>query len=66
MTFVEDNRMIEQFPATVADPSFSDAILPRTANACALGLDAETPYSVGHSSLKFEPRSRIRHFGAES
>jgi hypothetical protein len=39
MPLVQDNHMIEQITAAVADPTFGNAILPRTSKAGSLGLD---------------------------
>jgi hypothetical protein len=66
MRFIDGDHMIEQIPATVANPAFSDAILPRTAKACALGLDTEALCSVDHRLVEIRatiedqiPRSGI-------
>jgi len=46
MLFIENDHMVEQIPAAVANPAFSDTVLPRTSEAGPLGLDAEALYRV--------------------
>jgi len=41
MALIEDDYMVEQSPATVADPTLRHTVLPRTAEADPLRLDAE-------------------------
>ena len=41
MPFVEHDDMIEQIPSAIPNPAFCDTILPRTAEAGPLRLDAE-------------------------
>ena len=40
--------MVEQIPAAVAHPALGDAVLPRTAEAGLLGLDAKARYGIDH------------------
>jgi hypothetical protein len=42
MPFIEHDHMVEQIAAAVSDPAFSDAILPRTAEAGSFRLNAKT------------------------
>ena len=42
MAFVENDDVIEQVSAAVADEAFGNAVLPRAAIAGPLGCDAET------------------------
>ena len=44
MALMENNHMIEQVATTGADPALGHAVLPRTAEAGSLGLDAEALY----------------------
>ncbi len=46
MPLVQDRHMIEQITAAVVDPTFGNAILPRTSKAGSLGLDAEALHCV--------------------
>ena len=48
MPLIYDDHVVEQVTAAVADPTFGDAILPRTAVAGSLRLDAEALYCVDH------------------
>src|ERR1035437_9363540 len=41
MPFVEHDDMIEQIPSAIPNPAFCNTVLPRTAEAGPLGLDAE-------------------------
>ena len=41
MAFIQDNYMVEQVPAAIADPTLGNAILPRTPEAGSLWLNAE-------------------------
>jgi hypothetical protein len=41
MAFIQDDDMVEQVPATVADEAFGDTVLPRAAKAGSLRLDTE-------------------------
>src|ERR1035437_3577782 len=43
MAFTENDDVIEQVPAAVADEAFCDAVMPRAAEAGAFRLDAEAP-----------------------
>jgi hypothetical protein len=42
MSLVEHDHMVEQIPATVANPAFGDAVLPGTSEAGPFGRNAET------------------------
>jgi hypothetical protein len=44
--FVENDYRVEQIPSAVADPSFCDAVLPRTSEAGLLRLDAKVLHGV--------------------
>ena len=48
MPFVENDHMIVQIAAAVADPALSDAILPWASEASSLGLDAKALRRVDH------------------
>jgi hypothetical protein len=48
MPFVENDHMVEQIAAAVADPTLGDAVLPRASEAGLLGLDAEALHRVDH------------------
>jgi hypothetical protein len=41
MPFVENDHMVEQISAAVADPTLRNAVLPRASETSLLGLDAE-------------------------
>src|SRR3954465_8244881 len=45
---IENDHMVEQIPAAGAYPAFRNAVLPWTAEAGALGLNAETFHSFDH------------------
>jgi hypothetical protein len=53
MPFIQNDRMVEQITAAVANPTLSDTVLPRASEAGPLGLDAEAFY--GCASPKFRP-----------
>jgi hypothetical protein len=48
MAFIQNDHMVEQIAAAVADPTLGDAVLPRTSEAGPLGLDAEALHRVDH------------------
>src|ERR1035438_356570 len=48
MPFIDDNHMVEQVPTTAADPSFCNAVLPRTSEAGPLWLNVEARHPVDH------------------
>src|ERR1035438_524369 len=48
MPLIHYNHVIDQVTAAAANPSLSDAILPRTSEAGPLGLDAEAFHCVDH------------------
>jgi len=48
MPFVENDHMVEQIAATVADPTLRNAVLPRTSEASSLGLDAKAFYRLDY------------------
>ena len=58
VTLIEDDHMVEQIPAAVADPALCNAILPRTSETSTLGLDAEALYSG--NDLSAEVRTAIK------
>src|SRR5579859_5107640 len=55
---IENDHMVEQIPATGADPAFRDTVLPWTSEAGALGLNAETLHSFDHFII--ELRAEIK------
>jgi hypothetical protein len=46
MALVENDHMVEQIAAAVADPALGDTVLPRTPEARLPGLNAEVPHRV--------------------
>jgi N-acyl-D-aspartate/D-glutamate deacylase len=60
MAFVEDDDVIEQVSAAVADEAFGNAVLPRAAEAGPFGLDAVKAISV---VTRFALRSGRRQSG---
>ena len=46
MASVQNDHMVEQFPAAVFNPALCNSVLPRTSETRPLGLDAEALYSV--------------------
>ena len=58
VAFIENDRMVEQIAAAIADPALGDTILPRTAEAGSLGLNAEALYGVHH--LRIETGAAIK------
>jgi hypothetical protein len=63
MPLIQNNYMVKQIASAVADPALGHAVLPRTAEAGSLRLNAEALqlFTVSiTSSLKLDPRSRIR------
>ena len=60
MPFIENDHMVEQIAAAVADPTLGNAVLPRTSEAGSLWLDAEALYGVDDFFIEVAPRSKIR------
>jgi hypothetical protein len=52
MAFIENDHMVEQIAAPVANPAPGNTVLPRTSEAGALGLDAEALYCVNYLSIE--------------
>jgi hypothetical protein len=48
MPFIENDHVVEQIPAAVADPALGNAVLPRTAEAGLFRLDAEALHRIDH------------------
>ena len=48
MPFVENNYMIEQVPATTADLTFGNAVLPRASECCSFGRATHGFYRSDH------------------
>ena len=48
MPFIENDHVIDQIAAAIADPTFGDTVLPRTPEAGSLLLDAEALYGIDH------------------
>jgi len=46
MAFIENDDMVEQIAAAVADEPFSNTVLPRTAETGSLGLDAKDLHCI--------------------
>jgi hypothetical protein len=55
--------MVEQIPATVADPALGDSVLPRAPKARSLWLDAEAFHCVDHSLIEVGPAIKDQIFG---
>ena len=68
VTLIDYDYVIEQIPATVANPTLSNTVLPRTSEAGPFRLDAQR--LDGTDDLLIEARSpikeKIRYFGEES
>ena len=58
MPFVEHDDMVEQITPAVADPTLFNAVLPRTAKAGSLRLDAEALYGLDY--VLIEVRATIK------
>ena len=52
MLLVQNNHMVKQVAAAVADPAFGDSVLPRTSEGSSLVLDAEVFHGVDHFSVE--------------
>src|SRR5208337_151372 len=52
MAIIENDHMVEQIPAAVADPSFGNTILPGTLDAGSFGLNPEAPYRLNNAVTK--------------
>ena len=48
MPFVENDHMVEQIPAAVADPALCNTVLPRASEVGPLWLDAEALHGIDH------------------
>jgi len=46
MPHIEDDHVVEQVPAAIANPTLCDTVLPRTSEAGSLRLDAEVLYCI--------------------
>ena len=66
MPFVENDHMVEQIAAAVADPTLGNAILPRTSKAGSLGLDAEALHGVDHFFIEAVRRDQRSDSRAQS
>ena len=61
MTHVDDDHVVEEISAAVANPTLCDAVLPRAPEAGSLGLWIPKLFTVAiTSSSKLAPRSKIR------
>jgi hypothetical protein len=49
---VQSNHVVEHIPAAVADPAFSNTILPRTAEPSSLRLDVKALHCADHFTIK--------------
>ena len=58
MSFIQHDHMVEQIVTATADPALGDAVLPRTAEADPLGLDAKAPHCV--DDFLIEARAAIK------
>jgi hypothetical protein len=65
MPFIKDDDMIEQIPATVADPALSAPVLPQTAEAGLLRLDAEVLDRVDHFTVEVCTAIEDQVFGSQ-
>jgi len=52
MALVENDHLVEQIAAAVADEALGNAVLPRTAEAGSFGLDTEALYHVDHLGIE--------------
>ena len=46
MAFIQNDHMVEQIAAAVANPALGNAVLPRTSITCPLGLDAKDFHGI--------------------
>src|ERR1017187_6280730 len=63
MPFVENDDMVEQVPAAVADPALRDAVLPWTSEAGSLGLNANALHRVDHFFIEVCTAIKDQEFG---
>lgn len=59
MPFIQHDHMVEQIVTATADPALGDAVLPRTAEADPLGLDAKALHCV--DDFLIEARAAIKN-----
>jgi hypothetical protein len=59
MAFIQNDHMVEQVAAAVADPALCHAVLPRTAETGSLRLDAEALHCLDHIAV--EVRAAIKN-----
>ena len=52
---IQNNYMVKQIASAVADPALGHAVLPRTAEAGSLRLNAEALHSVDHFLIEIGP-----------
>ena len=48
VAFIENDHMVEQITAAVANPALGNTVLPRTAETGSLELNAEAFYCIDH------------------
>jgi hypothetical protein len=48
LPLIENDHVVEQIPASGADPAFRNTVLPWTFEARSLWLDTEAPHHFGH------------------
>ena len=65
MAFVQNNHMVKQIASTVANPTFCNAVLPRTSEACSLRFDAEALHRVKHFLIEVRPAIKYQVAGRQ-
>jgi len=58
--FVENDHVVEQVPAAVANPTLGNTVLPRTSETFRFGWMPKLFTVLTTSSLKLAPRSKIK------
>lgn len=66
MPLIQNNYMVKQIASAVADPALGHAVLPRTAEAGSLRLNAEALHSVDHFLIEIGPAIKDQMRGVES
>jgi hypothetical protein len=54
---IQNDDMVEQVTATIANPALSDIVLPGTAEAGSFGMDAKAPYCCARTLSNLSPET---------
>ena len=66
MALIENDHMVEQIAAAVANPTLGNAVLPRTSITCPLGLDTKHLHRIDQFLIELRAAIKNQISGAES